>query len=563
MVDVALIVIACIVPCLLLVFNLVVLARYLDPSATSGHWIAKAMIVLGLLLAECTILLLPLDVGNRSGVVGCGFWNNDCGGLNLAVVWQIVYVIIFALVVVVFPFFIYFYENDDEGMSAEEESGGSKVAAMVNFGNFKRSLCVALCYTLVTCAIAALVLGVSYIYLSKSYVPYQLTSVDPSVFQPVGTPISAGACAGGATCIAPCGTGSCSWSADTLKIDVTFVIYLAALLSWVGWFIFSIYVGIGFVALPLDCFNAFIHRPKVLSYSEAKVQKRTLRSRAEELIKVGEGLASGMIEFSDEMRSKRERRKRSKVDSVELNRFRVLVDMLEQDLEQFQLCDPAEYRNHYNPFVPYAKLVGGIISVIVSGVWIIHIIIYQLFSPPLYAFLNVYFAWFDTWFPLFGTISVGVFGLYLLLAVAKGNTKFGTRFFLIKVHPMEVRRTLMNSFVFNIALILLCVLPATQFMTDAFSQYARLTDAGMIFSTQFRYMEFFRYFWQYNVFLFMILIFFFLSVIYFAIFPSDRSHLQRVMQQIKAKNQTKIRNLDRKITQQGGALQGIQLADYR
>jgi hypothetical protein len=79
-------------------------------------------------------------------------------------------------------------------------------------------------------------------------------------------------------------------------------------------------------------------------------------------------------------------------------------------------------------------------------------------SVQLYGFLNVYFTWFDQWFPLFGTISVAIFGLYLLLAVAKGNTKFGTRFFLIKVHPMEPGKTLMNAFVFNIALVLLCVL---------------------------------------------------------------------------------------------------------
>jgi hypothetical protein len=34
-------------------------------------------------------------------------------------------------------------------------------------------------------------------------------------------------------------------------------------MSFVGWFIFSIYVGIGFIALPIDCINAFRHRPKV------------------------------------------------------------------------------------------------------------------------------------------------------------------------------------------------------------------------------------------------------------------------------------------------------------
>lgn len=48
--------------------------------------------------------------------MGCGFWNNNCGGLDLTLVWQIVYCMIAGLVVVIFPFFIFYYEADDEGM---------------------------------------------------------------------------------------------------------------------------------------------------------------------------------------------------------------------------------------------------------------------------------------------------------------------------------------------------------------------------------------------------------------------------------------------------------------
>ncbi len=43
----------------------------------------------------------------------------------------------------------------------------------------------------------------------------------------------------------------------------------AALLTFIGWFIFSIYVGIGFIALPMDSIYAFKNRPKMLSVSEA------------------------------------------------------------------------------------------------------------------------------------------------------------------------------------------------------------------------------------------------------------------------------------------------------
>lgn len=549
MVDVALIVIACVVPVILLFFNLVVMGRYLDPTATSGHYFAKLMVLIGMLLAECTILLLPLDVGNRAGLVGCGFWNSDCGGLDLALTWQIVYCIIFGLVVVVFPFFIFFYEADDEGLAAEDKARAAGestcMARLCDFRGCGRALCSATVYTLITTAIAVFVLLMMYFYLAKTELPYKLSAVSVSsvAFMPKGSTIYTGftTCpAADPNCLLPCGNGACVWTSQILSIDVTFVIYLAALMSFVGWFFFAIYVGIGFVALPLDAFNAFRYRPRPKDARTLNTMRKALEVRAKELMGVAMAMVADQVSYGDERHSRTERRRRGRANVQEVNRYRVLVEMLETDLEDYQMSNPAYYREHFNPIWAYAKLVFGVISIIMTLAWVVHIIIYMLFNPPLYGFLNNYFTWFDQWFPLFGTISVAIFGLYLLLAVAKGNTKFGTRFFLIKVHPMEPHKTLLNAFVFNIALVLLCVLPVTQFCSDAFSQYARLTDAEMIFNTQFKYLIFFRYFWQYNVFLFTILAFTLLATIYFSLCPSDRAHLNRVMDQIRRENKAKL-----------------------
>lgn len=559
---------ACVVtPFVLLTINILVMAKYLDPSATTGHYMAKLMILLGMLFAECTILLLPLDVANRAGVIGCGFWNDNCGGMNLAIVWEVAYCIIAALVIIVFPFFIFFYENDDEGMEVEADAEAGFFAKLCNCRNVKRSLGVAIGYTLVTLVISLIVILVMYKYLGKTYIPYKIASVDVggNAFQSVNAlimPTGSTVCPGGGTtsCLLACGVGTCTFKSAVLQMDVTFIIYMAAVLSWVGWFIFAIYVGIGLVALPLDLVNAFAHRPKLLAVSEARQQRRALMNRAQELIKVGEEMGNKLIDFSDEMHSKKERRKRKKADAGEMNKFRVLVDMLEADLEAFQLCDPQNYREHYNPFVPFFKLFFGIIAGILSGLWITHMILYLLFTKaPIHPFLNEYFTWFDTWFPLFGTLSIAVFAMYLLIAAVKGNFKFGTRFFLIKVHPMEPHKTLMNSFVFNLALALLCVLPCTQFCTKAFDQYSRLTDADVVFGSQFEHLEFFRYFWEYNVFLFMIFGFFILALVYFLIWPSDRDHLNKVMQQIKADKAKERKTLEKHVSRAGGALSQVEM----
>ncbi len=132
----------------------------------------------------------------------------------------------------------------------------------------------------------------------------------------------------------------------------------------------------------------------------------------------------------------------------------------------------------------------------------LYIIPVQYTGVPLTLFLNGYFIWFDSWFPLFGTISVAVFAMYLLIAVMKGTFKFGMRFFLLPIHPMKPGGTYMNSFLFNLILILLCTIPVCQFCLLAFRDYARLTDIDVIFTGQITYMDGFKFFYQYNVFIY-------------------------------------------------------------
>ena len=49
--DIGLIVIACIIPFVLVFFNLVVMAHYIDPEAAAGHVVAKLAIVSALTAA--------------------------------------------------------------------------------------------------------------------------------------------------------------------------------------------------------------------------------------------------------------------------------------------------------------------------------------------------------------------------------------------------------------------------------------------------------------------------------------------------------------------------------
>jgi LMBR1 domain-containing protein 1 len=64
----------------------------------------------------------------------------------------------------------------------------------------------------------------------------------------------------------------------------------------------------------------------------------------------------------------------------------------------------------------------------------------------------------------------------------------------------------MNSFLFNIMLILLTSVSVTQFCAESFRDYTIMTDIDLIFSTQIRYLKFFSYFYRYKVFEYALLV---------------------------------------------------------
>lgn len=98
-----------------------------------------------------------------------------------------------------------------------------------------------------------------------------------------------------------------------------------------------------------------------------------------------------------------------------------------------------------------------------------------------------------------------VFNLYLLLCVVKGCLKFGMRvFFFFSVHPMRFKDTPLNSILFNIMMLLIASAPVVQFELNCFADYARQTAADVIFVGQIRYMTLFSYFFENNIFVWML-----------------------------------------------------------
>ena len=66
-------------------------------------WAPKIAVVIGLTLTCLLVLMLPMDVANRS----------SAGGLPMDVLWQVLYILVAVMCIGVVPFLMFYYEAWD------------------------------------------------------------------------------------------------------------------------------------------------------------------------------------------------------------------------------------------------------------------------------------------------------------------------------------------------------------------------------------------------------------------------------------------------------------------
>ncbi|KAL0333200.1 UNVERIFIED_CONTAM: LIMR family protein [Sesamum angustifolium] len=126
---------------------------------------------------------------------------------------------------------------------------------------------------------------------------------------------------------------------------------------------------------------------------------------------------------------------------------------------------------------------------------------------------------------LLGTVAFAFFCFYLLLAVIAGATMLGLKVVFITIHPMKWGATLMNSFLFNVGLILLCSISVIQFCATAFAYYAQATAAQEIFGHTLQSLRGIKYLYKYNVFQIGFIVLAGLTFVYYTAFGGEEKSL--------------------------------------
>jgi len=541
--DIFLIVATTVAFLILLIVAVYLLVYYQHPDDRNDAYFPKVVVIIGIMLAGATCLLLPLDVANNEEYAGCDGYNTKlCGGLNMELFWDIFFWLIPIWVFLMIPFSTFFYEADDGMLMA---------GTSVNPNPIRKSrILSAVGWTSGVVVVVAVIYIIAYFLGSEAQIPVteftgpdllQATTLgadkrgvvylnNPIVNSTDGEPLPFSndqlQPMDGNIYDEDYSVQVTTQGTVPLLMQVSVSTFFAALMAWLGWFLFSIFGGIGMMAMPLDLLLVFKNRPRHMDAVEFAESQKSLRDRVNELVDIGElikverdtnpdmGNVGGFRNYMNA-----EKRKEARNERQALLEFKQAVYLLEQDVDDFKAC--TQDYNDYNPLKPYISLFFGICSIVLSLVWLIHIVVYIFPKNPWTPFLNSYFSWFDKWFSLFGVLSVAIFTIYLLFAAVAGCFKFGLRVACIQLHPMILGKTYMSSFLFNTGLVLLCALPVVQFSAQAFSDYARYTTINQVFNVQIDNLVFFGFWFTNKVFIYMFVSFMALTGIYLLVRPKD------------------------------------------
>eukprot|EP00949_MAST-11_sp_MAST-11-sp1_P001642 g1642.t1 len=458
----------------------------------------------------------------------------------MSTLWMICYVVIAVLIVLVIPFAIFYYESYEYKLDGTTSTCCQQVRSAVKWQViFLLPVLVILFILYAVFNTARIPINGYTIDAENAFTNYASDAEYTTVYKTKGEVSCSnvlGNAATGNLCrykdeeSGLCRTGDCSAAAaqkkqfSSLSMNVTFLIYLVASLAFVGWFFFVIFGGVGLIALPMDLINNWISRPRAIDVEMYLKRKDQLLQRAIELERIGEMIKTD-LRGSQSGSSKRTKRS----DKKTFNKYKAAVLDLEDDSEQlalsYQIFEGAQ-GVCANTLLPWFSLFAGCFAALLSLLWILHICIYMLpiaveamqgnpYGKPAGLFLNKYLMFFDGVASFFGTVSIGVLVFYLQLCVIKGNLKVGTRIFIIEIHPMRYGKTLANTFLVNMSLILMCCPAIVQFSTSAFADYVRLTSAELIFSNQIRYLAFFEFFFDHGIFEIILVSFSLLMLLYF------------------------------------------------
>jgi len=465
--DTFLLIATIVIGLILLFVNIYLLALYVHPEdrGFGASLTPKVLVVIGLTLSWGQVLMVSLDISNTRGFGG---------GFNMDSLWTFAIYLTSLFLIILIPFALFFYDTDEQKA-------------------FRQRLTSASTYTVGTFILYALIIIITYNWFGRINLPVisEIIKADDLVDSETTSVNFAALLAN------PPLTKK-----RLMVFNAGFTVFLMAFFSIIGWVLLVFFGGMGLFAIPWDGIEAYRNRPIKRSKQEILAKKSQLQDSITELIQSGQGIEESQKDVESARGFVAKKRSEAKVNS-NVNKFKASVLSIEKEFEIFSA--EVNYQN-INPLTYSTQLWVGLGLFAVSLIWWVQILLSLIHDKqgfPISQFLNKPLLWFEETLGT-GFVSTGlltILSVYLIIAVSKGNVKFGMKIpFFFTIHPMSPNETLMNSFLFNLWLILTTSVAMVHFLTENFAQYTRLTSSAFFFGTVVKHMEFFQFFFVNRIF---------------------------------------------------------------
>ena len=498
MIDIFMLIMVIVLSVIIIFVNIYLLAYYCatDDNDFKGAIFLKITAVLGMFIGLAQVCLLPLAVSNTRG---------EGGDFPMNLIWQITYLVITIFVFVIIPLEIAIYESDPDWTC-------------------KQKLSNTFCFFFCEVIVVGLLFLITFFFFNKVHIPVESTKCTININE-VEFSSSFEITESNQEKF----YSNCEIIKDSnIEFTVDFKVYAIALLSFLSYLLFMLFGGVGLFSFPLDLIYSFCTRPIRIKPAKLEEMKKEIVVTAADLKDLGVQLKK-LEELGHHKKNIFSKDRRHYNDL--LKQLKVGVSVVD---DQFQVINFQEMANQTSALGYLMQLIAGIFCMLLTVLWILQIVFYiiiKINDKPLFTFLNVpLVALADANLSFLSIVIYTVMTFYLLIVTVKGNFKFGLRIMILgAIHPMKKDKTYMNSILFNVLLVMLTSVSVIQFSIRAFGEYTSLTDADIIFNTQIKYLTFYRFFFNYNIFEYGMLLIAVISFVYLICRPNDTNTVKKIL----------------------------------
>jgi LMBR1 domain-containing protein 1 len=324
---------------------------------------------------------------------------------------------------------------------------------------------------------------------------------------------------------------SCQINNKNIEIMVSFIINAIGILNIISNLYFMLYGGVGLLSLPIDLLHSFCARPErvlIKNSFDHEQKKEEIALFAIDL--KGICMKLKKAEINGDNKKCICSKSRLKYENL-LKQLKICVSIIEDQYEKINFKS-TENKNGAIGYLMTFFL--GIFSLILSIIWILHIIFYIILKKnekPFFNVLNVILIKLTKINLSF--VSIGIYfllSLYLLFITIKGNFKIRSRiFYLGIIYPLKKNNSYMNSILFNVKLIMITSISVVQLFLRAFSDYTSMTDASLIFNVQIKYLLINGYLCKFNIVEYGLFSMAIISFIYFIISSNEMDRMKKLI----------------------------------